>query len=157
MGRFSWCTEGSSSSVRLWSDDAAEVSSHTTRPISFGIPSRCYCGLLTLLKMMDRADEYPGRMFFGCKDYKLGPPHLVKWWDEAMMEEFEEVRLTRENPQARIIEAQNADREDLTRNEAEIVQLKAQLLGTRRRRRVEVTTLGMVVVVLVCLISYSLL
>ncbi|CAA7023981.1 unnamed protein product [Microthlaspi erraticum] len=68
--------------------------------------------------MMNHADEYPGRMFFGCKDYKLGPPHLVKWWDEAMMEEFEEVRCTMENQGARLTEAQNADREDLTRNEA---------------------------------------
>ncbi|CAA7028140.1 unnamed protein product [Microthlaspi erraticum] len=70
MGRFSWLTEGSSSSdqlatrssARVVSKDEEDVSSHTSRDISYGIPSRCYCGSLTPLKMMDHTDKHPGRI-----------------------------------------------------------------------------------------------
>ncbi|CAH2052638.1 unnamed protein product [Thlaspi arvense] len=91
MGRYSY-SQPSSSSRRLWSNREPEVSSTPLcRSMSFGIPNRFYCGLLTMLRPMDSTGEYPGRMFFGCKDYKYGLPHLVKWWDEAVMEEFQEL------------------------------------------------------------------
>lgn len=67
MGRYSY-SQPSSSSVRLCSGDEPDVSS-TTR--DYGIPNLCYCGLRTMMKTMDNTDAYPGRMFFGCKDYKV--------------------------------------------------------------------------------------
>ncbi|CAH2046913.1 unnamed protein product, partial [Thlaspi arvense] len=110
MGRYSY-SQPSSSSRRLWSNGEPEVSSTPLRrSMSCGIPNRCYCGLLTVMRPMDSADEYPGRMFFGCKDYKFSPPHLVNWWDEA--------------------EAQN-------RIEAELAQLKELVVDKKRLRCLE--------------------
>ncbi|CAA7061736.1 unnamed protein product [Microthlaspi erraticum] len=148
MGRFSWLTEGSSSSdqlatrssARVVSKDEEDVSSHTSRDISYGIPSRCYCGLLTPLKMMDHTDEHPGRMFFGCKNYKLGFPHLMKWWDEAMMEEFLQLKWAVDNPRFGFRQPESEERETLLRTEAELTDVKNQVLKMKRLRRVEVTT-----------------
>ncbi|CAA7043664.1 unnamed protein product [Microthlaspi erraticum] len=162
MGRFSWLTEGSSSSdqlatrssARVVSKDEEDVSSHTSRDISYGIPSRCYCGLLTPLKMMDHTDEHPGRMFFGCKNYKLGFPHLMKWWDEAMMEEFLQLKWAVDNPRFGFRQPESEERETLLRTEAELTDVKNQVLKMKRLRRVEVTTAVTVIAVLVCLISY---
>ncbi|CAH2065255.1 unnamed protein product [Thlaspi arvense] len=129
MGRYSY-SQPSSSSRRLWSNGEPEVSSTTLRrSMSCGIPNRCYCGLLTVMRPMDSADEYPGRMFFGCKDYKFGLPHLVKWWDEAVMEEFQELRCALDNQGDSIRVLQNGDgQEAQNRIEAELAQLKELVL-----------------------------
>ncbi|CAA7036541.1 unnamed protein product [Microthlaspi erraticum] len=60
MGRFSWLTEASNSSARLVSNDEEDVSFHTSRDLSVGIPSRWYCGFLNPLKMIDHTNEHPG-------------------------------------------------------------------------------------------------
>ncbi|CAA7050877.1 unnamed protein product [Microthlaspi erraticum] len=143
MGRFSWLTEGSSSSdqlatrssARVVSKDDEDVSSHTSRDISYGIPSRCYCGFLTPLKMMDHTDEHPGRIFFGCKNYKLGFPHLMKWWDEAMMEEFLQLKWAFDNPRFGFPQPETEERKTLLLTEAELTDLKNQVLKMKRLRR----------------------
>ncbi|CAH2035362.1 unnamed protein product, partial [Thlaspi arvense] len=99
------------------------------------------------------ADEYPGRMFFGCKDYKFGPPHLVKWWDEAVMEEFQELRCALDNQGDSICVLQNGDgQEAQNRIEAELAQLKDLIVDKKRLRCLElrnVIVLSLLFVVLI--------
>uniref|UniRef100_A0A1J3G984 GRF-type domain-containing protein n=1 Tax=Noccaea caerulescens TaxID=107243 RepID=A0A1J3G984_NOCCA len=132
MGRYSY-SQPSSSSVRLCSGDEPDVSS-TTR--DYGIPNLCYCGLRTMMKTMDNTDAYPGRMFFGCKDYKdVDNMHLLKWWDEAMMEEFILLRRATDNQGDCIRVLRVADR-----IEAELAQLKQlALMEKKRDSRVELS------------------
>ncbi|CAA7023968.1 unnamed protein product [Microthlaspi erraticum] len=123
MGRYSY-SQPSSSSVRLCSPDEADVSS-TSR--HYGIPNLCYCGLPTMMKTMDNTDEYPGRMFFGCKDYKV---NRMVWWDEAMMEEFVLLRRATDNQGDCVRVLRVADR-----IEAELGELKRLALTENKRHR----------------------
>ncbi|CAA7049413.1 unnamed protein product [Microthlaspi erraticum] len=105
--------------------------------------------------MVDHTDEHPRRMFFGCKDYKLGFPHLMEWWDKAMMEEFLQLISAVENPGFGFRQPETEERETLLRTEAELAQVKKQLIEIRHFRRVEVTTSVTVIAVIVCLFSYA--
>ncbi|CAA7045713.1 unnamed protein product [Microthlaspi erraticum] len=144
MGRYSY-SQPSSSSVRLISPDEADVSS-TSR--NYGIPNLCYCGLPTMMKTMDSTDEYPGRMFFGCKDYKVNRKvgcdlHLVKWWDKAMMEEFVLLRRATDNQGDCVRVLRVADR-----IEAELGELKRLALTENKRHRGAVLHIVIALVVL---------
>ncbi|CAH2079352.1 unnamed protein product [Thlaspi arvense] len=160
MGRYSY-SQPSSSSRRLWNNGEPEVSSTPLRRfMSFEIPNRCYCGLLTVMRPMDRADEYLVRMFFGCKDYKYGPPHLVKLWDEAVMEEFQELQCALDNQGDCVRVLQNGDgQEAQNRIEAELAQLKELIVYKKSLRCLElrnVIVLSLVFVVLIICLCASL-
>ncbi|VVA92563.1 unnamed protein product [Arabis nemorensis] len=78
----------SSSSIR-------SVSSTTQRRVgrSIGFPNGCYCALVSVIKTSTTAKNH-GRRFYGCPN--------DAWLDEAIIEEFEEIRLVVEQ-QANLI------------------------------------------------------
>ncbi|CAA7052208.1 unnamed protein product [Microthlaspi erraticum] len=55
-----------------------------------GIPKKCPCGFEIELRV---SQIDPGRRFFICTGPVSVPgPHVNKWWDEAVMEEFDELK-----------------------------------------------------------------
>ncbi|XP_024009439.1 uncharacterized protein At4g04775-like [Eutrema salsugineum] len=59
----------------------------------FGIPYRCFCGQEPIIEASTGACT-PGRKYYACLDwFKEGTgPHIWKWWDDAIMEEFNRVK-----------------------------------------------------------------
>ncbi|XP_024010054.1 uncharacterized protein At4g04775-like [Eutrema salsugineum] len=86
MGQYRY-TQPSSSSRECMSSTARRRSGG-----NFGFPIRCYCGLVPMLQTSS-TDLNPGRRFYGCHNNEDGGYHIFKWWDEAMTEELQELRL----------------------------------------------------------------
>ncbi|VVA99361.1 unnamed protein product [Arabis nemorensis] len=86
MGQYSY-TQQSSSSIKSESSTARCRAGRTS-----GFPNSCYCGLVPVIKTSTTADN-PGQRFYGCHNHADGLYHIFKWWDDAIMEEFEEIKV----------------------------------------------------------------
>ncbi|VVB17748.1 unnamed protein product [Arabis nemorensis] len=59
----------------------------------YDIPaSLCYCGGRVVVQTSG-TDPNPGRRFFTCKNSEERGVHVWKWWDDAVMEEFNIVKI----------------------------------------------------------------
>ncbi|XP_024016124.1 uncharacterized protein At4g04775-like [Eutrema salsugineum] len=62
----------------------------------FGIPEKCFCGRDMILKSMTGdTPATPGRRYYTCPFWlKEGSrEHIWKWWDEAVTEELERLKI----------------------------------------------------------------
>ncbi|VVB01920.1 unnamed protein product [Arabis nemorensis] len=85
MGRtFNYSLSSSSASIR---SRCREADGEYDIPVSL-----CYCGGRVVVQT-SRTDLNPGRRFFTCKNSEEGGVHVWKWWDDAVMEEFNIIKV----------------------------------------------------------------
>ncbi|VVB13923.1 unnamed protein product [Arabis nemorensis] len=139
MGQYSY-TQPSSSSIRSESSTARHRAGRT-----FCFPNSCYCGLVPVIKTSTTA-ENSGRRFFGCHNHADGLYHIFKWWNEAIMDEFEEMKLVVEQ-QADLISYFKSNESQvlhdcvdkptirycLQKTDTELAQLKEMIIENRYR------------------------
>ncbi|CAH8255339.1 unnamed protein product [Arabidopsis lyrata] len=86
MGRtFSYSLSSSSSASSIRSRDRVNG--------NFGIPRRCFCHGRIVLNTSTDLDE-PNRLYYTCEneDASIDRKHVFKWWDAAILDEFEDLR-----------------------------------------------------------------
>ncbi|XP_010480759.1 PREDICTED: uncharacterized protein At4g04775-like [Camelina sativa] len=152
MGLYSY-TQPSSSSLQVWSEGPPEVN---FTGLTVGIPDRCLCGRETVMKCSTTADN-PGRIFFGCNNHEDGEDHIMKWWDEAIMQELQAMRGGLDDQRDSITAIKENDEMLWVQQELEKVkdQMKELRLLIRRVRGVVENVFIAGIILIVVLISFA--
>ncbi|VVB10146.1 unnamed protein product [Arabis nemorensis] len=152
--------------VKMWQPNnlASKRRKTSMRDLTLRRPHITSFRAVPVIKTSTTADN-PGRRFYGCHNHADGLYHIFKWWDDAIMEEFEEIKVVVEQ-QADLIRYFKSNQSQAIRDcvdkptirhciqktDIELAQLKEMIIETRYRS-VEMKNVMVVCLILICVIS----